>query len=121
MFFFLFVHDLLNLLMSTHRRQYLMNASSKETRDSWIEALRNSSSSPELKAKGGVAAAAPPPATSQTKPKEEASTKTPEKSVEERTKPSGVERQTTAMDAAVAAAMATDVSQEEKEIEEVRK
>ena len=100
-----------------------MNASSKEVRDSWIEALRNSSpATPEMKAKAGAAGtpAAAAAATSQSKPKEETSEKPPERSTEERMKPSAVERQTTAVDAAVAAAMATDVSQEEKEIEEVR-
>ena len=88
-----------------------MNASSKEERDSWIEVIRNASpSSPRMK-KAAEAA----------KLKEEhRPAKSPESS-EDRLRPSPVERQTTATDAAVAAAQYMDAEAEEKQIEEVKR
>ncbi len=88
-------------------RQYLVNASSKEERDAWIEAIRNASpSSPQTKPRSAPKEE-PKPAVKSSEAKEE------------RLKPNPVERQTTATDAAVAAAMNTDRDNAVKEIEEV--
>lgn len=92
-----------------------MNASSKEDRDKWIEAIQRAiPTSPHMRRKDPPAAT-----TSDPKPSVAEKEKSQHDKKEEVTPPSYTMRQDTACDAAVLAASCTDKDEEQKAIEEV--
>lgn len=94
-------------------RAYLLNASSKDERDSWIESLcKATPSSPQMDRKD-----LPPSAG---KSKEKATPTKTSGSTSKMEPPPPAVRQNTACDAAVLAASCTDEQEEQNEIEEVR-
>ena len=94
-----------------------MNATSKEDRDQWIEAIRRAiPNSPQLHRKDQSATEARKP---EEKPAKEASSSFSSGSTTLPPPPSYTSRQDTACDAAVAAASCTSSKQEQEEVEKV--
>lgn len=109
----LMLNLLVNPLDHLFPRNYLMNASSKEERDRWIEAIQKATpTSPHMPRKDVT-----PKSEEKPKPSESRGS---EKKEELPPPPSYTARQDTAVDAALAVASCTDTKEEQQAVDDVR-